>query len=384
MIVVVDDDTILLNILGTLLKAEGHKARLFTSARAALSYLAKSPPPELVISDVVMPEMDGFAFRKGFEGIFPGAGVPFIFLSSMTDEESVVRGLSEGADDYLTKPVTPSIFRAKVGAILRRQKRSSMPVFRGDLSKLPFPQLFTFCENKGLTGRVTIQGEEVDTVLEFRGGELNYGATFEMDETLEQLYALKEGVFFISQYVADFEEIRSSQVTQPVESEATPLTEKPMGLLSGVKVGDRLVQIQTEYSSAPHPQVVTIVVYGGKTIHKRVSDDLLISTREGVEALIKQQHQAVEEQIREKLLKSSKPEEQSQAPETEVVEEPGPLEEGPSEFEQLFDEGLERYMAGDLVEAREIWTRARALDPGHKLLNINLGVLEKKLKNSPH
>lgn len=73
--------------------------------------------PDLVIMDVMMPEMDGFETLKLLREI---STVPVILLTVRDDEEDITRGLSLGADDYITKPFSPRVLTSRVSAVLRR------------------------------------------------------------------------------------------------------------------------------------------------------------------------------------------------------------------------------------------------------------------------
>ncbi len=125
MIIAVDDQPEILEFLTSVLEGAGHVVKTFSDPRAALAF-AHSTPPQLIISDMVMPEMDGMAFRVAYQREFSERNTPFVFLSSQGDPAIVVRGLDAGVDDYLLKPVHPEILKAKVRNLLER--RPSLPV----------------------------------------------------------------------------------------------------------------------------------------------------------------------------------------------------------------------------------------------------------------
>ena len=80
--------------------------------------------PDLVICDITMPNMDGFQLLEEIRGKYKlMADMPFIFLSALADEEHVIDGLKEGADNYLTKPVDFDMLKATVEASLRQIAR---------------------------------------------------------------------------------------------------------------------------------------------------------------------------------------------------------------------------------------------------------------------
>ena len=115
-ILVIDDDKALCQNLEIGLARQG---ALVSSANNGQSGLKKfyETPPDLVILDLRMPEMDGWETCRLIRMI---AQTPIIMLTSVAQEHEVVRGLRKGADDYVTKPFSHDILLARVEAILRR------------------------------------------------------------------------------------------------------------------------------------------------------------------------------------------------------------------------------------------------------------------------
>ncbi|HEY4122318.1 MAG TPA: sigma-54 dependent transcriptional regulator [Byssovorax sp.] len=113
-----DDANIRANVLA-LLETEGFDARAVESGSAGLA-LAFVDPPSLVICDVMMPELDGWAVLRALRDHPATANVPFIFLTAKADRSDVRRGMSLGADDYITKPFTRMELLDAVRARLRR------------------------------------------------------------------------------------------------------------------------------------------------------------------------------------------------------------------------------------------------------------------------
>lgn len=117
-ILVVDDDPHIRDVVCFALKKDGFTAIEAQNGDAALRQF-QMQPPELVILDIVMPELDGTAVCKALRRI---STVPIIFLSSRDDEVDRILGLELGGDDYVTKPFSPRELVARVRAILRRGK----------------------------------------------------------------------------------------------------------------------------------------------------------------------------------------------------------------------------------------------------------------------
>ena len=115
-ILVVDDDRQLLRALRINLAARGYQVQLVPDGGTALA-LAARQPPDLVIVDLGLPDMDGVEVVQGIRG---WSTVPVIVLSARHLEQSKVRALDAGADDYVTKPFGMDELLARVRAALRR------------------------------------------------------------------------------------------------------------------------------------------------------------------------------------------------------------------------------------------------------------------------
>lgn len=105
------------------LEAAGHDLLQAANGKQGLEMILEHRP-DLVVSDITMPGMDGFAVLKEVRGNHPNlANMPFIFLSALADKNDQLEGLSLGADDYLTKPIDIELLISKVNAEVRRLQR---------------------------------------------------------------------------------------------------------------------------------------------------------------------------------------------------------------------------------------------------------------------
>ncbi len=128
-IFVVDDDAALRMALTRYLEKRSYLVQSVASATEALSAI-EADPPDLIVSDVMMPEMDGFEFCRRLRATRAGQLVPFIFLSSKGEVEARIQGHSMGADDYLMKPFEPLELLAKIEAQLERSRRIHSEIVR--------------------------------------------------------------------------------------------------------------------------------------------------------------------------------------------------------------------------------------------------------------
>jgi two-component system OmpR family response regulator len=117
-ILIADDEAHIREVVAYALTRDGFEVATAGDGRAALAAI-EAGGVDLVVLDVLMPELDGLAVCRALRG--PGAPrIPIIFLSSRGDEVDRVNGLELGGDDYVTKPFSPRELAARVRAVLRR------------------------------------------------------------------------------------------------------------------------------------------------------------------------------------------------------------------------------------------------------------------------
>ncbi len=122
-VLVVDDEERLVSLVKTYLAQEGFRVVTARNGREAL-FVARQEKPDLIVLDLMMPEMDGYEFmrlhRKERE-------TPIILLTARVEDSDKVLGLELGADDYVTKPFSPRELTARVRAVLRRSGQAAPP-----------------------------------------------------------------------------------------------------------------------------------------------------------------------------------------------------------------------------------------------------------------
>lgn len=134
-ILLVDDEPDVLEFLSYNLKKEGYHVLKARNGREGL-LLARSENPQLVILDVMMPEMDGIETCREIR-MLPGfSDTIVVFLTARGEDYSQIAGFEAGADDYITKPIKPKVLTSRVKALLRRyrsKKSHDQPVNLPDL-----------------------------------------------------------------------------------------------------------------------------------------------------------------------------------------------------------------------------------------------------------
>ncbi len=142
-VLIVDDVVTNVRMLQNLLK-DDHRILFATNGPEALD-LVLSQRPDLVLLDVMMPEMDGYEVCRRLKEMPETADIPVIFVSALGDEEEEAQGLGLGAIDYVTKPVSPSIVRARVRNHLELKRRGDLlkaAALRDPLTGIPNYQCF--------------------------------------------------------------------------------------------------------------------------------------------------------------------------------------------------------------------------------------------------
>jgi DNA-binding response OmpR family regulator len=115
-ILVVDDEKRILSLLEAYLQQQGFQVTTAVNGEQAL-YIARHEKPDLIVLDIMMPEMDGYEFMRQHR---KERETPIILLTAKVEEDDKVLGLELGADDYVTKPFSPRELTSRVRAVLRR------------------------------------------------------------------------------------------------------------------------------------------------------------------------------------------------------------------------------------------------------------------------
>ena len=116
-VLIVDDTPENIDILVGILK-DRYELKVATSGKAALEILAEKRKPDIVLLDIMMPEIDGYQVCQIIKADPATKKIPVIFITAMNDEEDETRGFAYGAADYITKPISPPIVLARVATQL--------------------------------------------------------------------------------------------------------------------------------------------------------------------------------------------------------------------------------------------------------------------------
>jgi len=146
-ILIVDDDLDTLRLVGLMLQHQGYRITAASSGIQAIA-LSLNEKPDMVLLDIMMPDMDGYEVARKLRSDPATSNIPIIMFTAKTQVDDKVEGFEAGADDYLTKPTQPRELFAHVKAVLARGKKPPTPV--------PAP---TESRNRGyVTGVMSVKG----------------------------------------------------------------------------------------------------------------------------------------------------------------------------------------------------------------------------------
>jgi two-component system alkaline phosphatase synthesis response regulator PhoP len=128
-ILLVDDEQDILEIIGYNLSQEGYQVITAANGKEAV-IKAKKENPQLIIMDVMMPEMDGIEACQNIRKLPELENTIITFLTARSEDYSQLAGFDAGADDYISKPIKPKILVSKVKALLRRLKVNGIEINR--------------------------------------------------------------------------------------------------------------------------------------------------------------------------------------------------------------------------------------------------------------
>jgi DNA-binding response OmpR family regulator len=147
----VDDDLEVLDTLGRVLRLEQYDVELISSPLEALAKIEERTP-DLLILDIMMPELDGVTVCRRLRQNPRFVALPILFLTAKGSVDDVVNGLDAGGDDYVIKPFELAELRARIAALVRRGAREKMPNMLLEFGELAL--------DSG-TYRAVIDGEEI-------------------------------------------------------------------------------------------------------------------------------------------------------------------------------------------------------------------------------
>ena len=208
-ILIVEDEPGMIELLSVALEDEGFIISIANNGQQGLKKVDEEEP-DLIISDVMMPDMDGYEFCEQLRGNPKTATIPFIFLTAKKDVSDRVRGLNLGADDYISKPFHVVEVVARIKTLMQRVKRSRAAAaaapsgapeaeadFSGDLEKISIGEVVQTIALTKKNGRLVVTVENKRGEIYFREGIVTFAEVERKkgEEAVYRLLAWKTGQF---------------------------------------------------------------------------------------------------------------------------------------------------------------------------------------------
>jgi two-component system alkaline phosphatase synthesis response regulator PhoP len=125
-ILVVDDEPDIVDFIAYNLQKEGYETVTAGNGKEAI-HIAKSESPDLILMDIMMPELDGIQACREIKEVHKLRSTPVVFLTAKNEEYTELAGFDAGADDFISKPVKPRILTSRIKAILKRKSTDDQP-----------------------------------------------------------------------------------------------------------------------------------------------------------------------------------------------------------------------------------------------------------------
>ena len=343
-IFIIDDDKDQLYYLENLLK-DRYDVTTFDNAKSAMLVLDEIEP-DIIISDIIMPDIDGFEFAKNYKELYIHRDTIIIFLSAIDDPETICFMLKEGAYDYITKPISEKVLLTKIEKALAYldEKRSRKIIL--NLEDSDREKIIDLVSNKYYNSKIIFEenGKVVACFKVFNG---------EITEDIKNKILNNKGKIVIEHLSLQYDKTF-------IKSKANKI--KGKGLLSKIQIGEKIITIQTEVLSYPQLHIQSIADLNGKILDKIIFNVDEDWDEQTLGEKISELHNRLENRIKEKILSKLNQNKREE-----------------KDFITLLEEGFDRYRENDFEGALRIWREAKRLKPDDKILEVNINILMKKL-----
>lgn len=235
-LLIVDDEPRIRDLLARTLRKNGFEVETADDGRQALECAERSMP-DLVVTDIMMPRMDGWTFVRRFRSMPGSALVPVIFLTALGSDRHRMNGFRLGADEYLTKPFKNKELQRRIQAALERRRQFQSTVLapatdrepvgiRGTLDQVGLASLLTLLEMEQRSGTLDVRrnGEGDSAAVHVRDGHVvrvtvDERADLKGPEAAYELLTWGEGAFeFRPRTVDDPDEVNAGTAALLLEA----------------------------------------------------------------------------------------------------------------------------------------------------------------------
>lgn len=259
-ILVIDDTPDILEMLAGLFK-ESYSIKLANNPTKALKYLEEDHSIDLILLDVLMPEMDGFEVCRQIKSNPHNVHIPIIFITVLEEEKDIVRGFELGAVDYVTKPFEPKVLKARVKTHIElKQMQNEM------IKNLEEKETLLFKQSKmavlgEMFENITHQWKQPLSVISLRCASmrLEYDlGEYDPQKLLSSLVTIEDSVNHLTQTINDFRHFMHDSV-QKEHFDLAEVIQKTLSLLSS-KFDNRSISVKNSL------QQITLYTYKNELI----------------------------------------------------------------------------------------------------------------------
>jgi len=265
-ILIVEDSRTQAEYLRHILETEGYRVLLADNGREALEQVATFLPT-IILSDIVMPEMDGYEFCRRIKEEKGTAEIPVILVSQLFDTADVIRGLESGADDFIIKPYDPGYIRTRISGILEALGHPDP-----DAALAPLDIRLADKTHRITAGRLRIIRILLSTY------EMAIRKNTELEEAREQLNAVNEQ---LRSAVDDLKQSNTRLESENLErrrvEKALDEANKKLNLMASITRHDVVNQLTTQHESLEY--ALQLKDTDAKKAWEYVSAATLIATR---------------------------------------------------------------------------------------------------------
>jgi len=277
-IIIIDDDQTTIAFLKKILQKRGIQTEQAKNGQEALERIGTSKP-DLIISDIMMPELDGFSLYARLRKSFNTADIPFIFLSAKDEPEDQLKGLRMGADEYLLKPFKAKNILTAIDKVMEKAARikglKADVDIGGNLETIGLNEVIQIIELSGKTGKLVLlscNGDNHGTIYIQNGNIINARSNnLEGEEAFFDLADMNNGFFKF--YICDTDIGETIfRENMPLLMEANRLKDDAAALFSMISADTRL-----DVSKANMAEHITQSAGDFQYIADLIEDDKAIS-----------------------------------------------------------------------------------------------------------
>jgi CheY-like chemotaxis protein len=203
-LLVLDDDPSIVTLMEHALRNAGYRVLMAANGVEGLRLLkSMEAPPDLILADIMMPEIDGLMFNMLVRLMPEFRLVPFVFLTALASEDDMLKAYMAGFDDYITKPFTVRDLLLRVSTQIEKMEpyrkicATRDGSMEGSLKDIPITRLFSFFSLTGRSGTISFRHAEGQGQARFVGGYLSSiaFAGLEGNDAISRLYHLGDVPF---------------------------------------------------------------------------------------------------------------------------------------------------------------------------------------------